>query len=79
MRLRKLEKSYDPSNKRLVLDRMNQAKENNEVLTGLLYFEKDPDDLHEIIDTVDKPLNSLTQAELCPGSDALDLINASLR
>ncbi|PCJ47975.1 MAG: 2-oxoglutarate ferredoxin oxidoreductase subunit beta [Gammaproteobacteria bacterium] len=79
MRLRKLENHFDPSNKRAVLDRMNEAKEKAEILTGLLYFEKDSDDLHQIIGTVDEPLNGLDQELLCPGNEVLTSINASLR
>jgi len=79
MRLHKLENNYDASNKRAVLDRMNEAKEKSEILTGLLYIEEDSDDLHQILGTVDTPLNSLTEKELCPGNDVLQEINASLR
>lgn len=79
MRLHKLDTSYDATNKRQVLDRMNEAKEKEQILTGLLYVEEDSDELHEILDTVDTPLNSLTEKELCPGNDKLEKINASLR
>jgi hypothetical protein len=36
-------------------------------------------DLHRHFSTVEVPLNSLTEKELCPGSAALEKINASLR
>jgi hypothetical protein len=32
-----------------------------------------------MLHTVDTPLNALREAELCPGMDALELINQSLR
>jgi 2-oxoglutarate ferredoxin oxidoreductase subunit beta len=35
--------------------------------------------LHEILETVDMPLNTLKEADLCPGSKALADINAGLR
>ena len=38
-----------------------------------------PQDLHGHLNTVDAPLNALGEKELCPGSAALDKINASLR
>ena len=79
MRLNKLESRYDATNKRAVLDRMNEAKEKSEILTGLLYLEEEPDDLHQILGTVDKPLNSLTEKELCPGNQVLNDINANMR
>jgi len=79
MRLRKLAQNYDASNKRSVLDRMNEAKEKNELLTGLLYIEKEPDDLHQILHTSNTPLNELKETELCPGNEKLESINESLR
>ena len=50
-----------------------------EVVTGLLYVDPDSADLHEHLNTVETPLNQLGERELCPGSVALDRINASLR
>ena len=50
-----------------------------EVVTGLLYIEPEPDDLHASLNTVEQPLNALDEKELCPGSAALDKINAALR
>jgi 2-oxoglutarate ferredoxin oxidoreductase subunit beta len=49
------------------------------IVTGLLYVDNDPDDLHSHLATVTTPLNALGEAELCPGSAALDKFNASLR
>jgi 2-oxoglutarate ferredoxin oxidoreductase subunit beta len=42
-------------------------------------MEKDADDLHAHLHTVDTPLNALEAAELCPGQAALEKVNASLR
>ena len=35
--------------------------------------------MHDVLDTVDAPLNALGDAELVPGSAALAEVNASLR
>jgi 2-oxoglutarate ferredoxin oxidoreductase subunit beta len=48
-------------------------------VTGLLYVDPNPEDLHRHFNTVDTPLNALSEKQLCPGSTALDKINASLR
>ena len=40
---------------------------------------RDAEDLHAHLSTVDAPLNTLGEKELCPGSAALDKFNASLR
>jgi len=50
-----------------------------QIVTGLLYVDPEPEDLHTHLDTVDTPLNRLDEKALCPGSAALDSINASLR
>ncbi|MBV9520720.1 MAG: 2-oxoacid:ferredoxin oxidoreductase subunit beta, partial [Hyphomicrobiales bacterium] len=47
--------------------------------TGLIYVDQEPVDLHHHLATVEKPLNELGEAELCPGSAALERINAGLR
>ena len=36
-------------------------------------------ELHEVLGTTARPLNELSERELCPGSKVLDAINASLR
>jgi 2-oxoglutarate ferredoxin oxidoreductase subunit beta len=50
-----------------------------QVVTGLLYVDREPEDLHRHFNTVEVPLNALTEKDLCPGAAALDKINASLR
>jgi 2-oxoglutarate/2-oxoacid ferredoxin oxidoreductase subunit beta len=35
--------------------------------------------MHEVLGTTERPLNELSERELCPGSKALDAINVSLR
>jgi 2-oxoglutarate ferredoxin oxidoreductase subunit beta len=79
LRLRKLDESYDASNKGDALNRVQQAEAAGEVLTGLLYVEPLPKDLHANLNTIDAPLNTLNAPDLCPGQAALDKLNASLR
>jgi 2-oxoglutarate ferredoxin oxidoreductase subunit beta len=50
-----------------------------EIVTGLLYLNPAPEDLHDHANTVAAPLNSLTEEDLCPGSAALEAVNAGLR
>ena len=79
LRLRKLDPSYDPHDRAQALAHVHQAQEAGEVVTGLLYVDPDASDCHEVLDTVETPLNVLAEADLCPGQEALDRINASLR
>jgi 2-oxoglutarate/2-oxoacid ferredoxin oxidoreductase subunit beta len=79
LRLRKLHEEYDPRD-RVRASRFVQEKALlGEVVTGLLYIDPDASDTHDILGTVEAPLNALGEAELCPGNAALASINASLR
>ena len=49
------------------------------IMTGLIYLDRTSADLHEVLDTVHKPLNTLAEEDLCPGNRVLENINASLR
>jgi 2-oxoglutarate ferredoxin oxidoreductase subunit beta len=49
------------------------------IVTGLIYLDHEPEDLHGNLNTVAAPLNTLTDGDLCPGSAALEKINAGLR
>src|SRR5690606_1941957 len=79
LRLRKLDSSYDPSNKINAITRIAQATEKGEVLTGLLYVDPNAEDLHAHLNTYGAPFNRMGERELCPGVDVLVKINASLR
>src|SRR5262249_38994640 len=79
LRLRKVNADYDPSNHVGVMSYLLQRAQEGEVVTGLLYLHPDSEDLHEHLNTVTAPLNSLSARELCPGSAALEKLNASLR
>lgn len=77
--LNKLSREWDPLNKRSAMDAMSNAKERGEILTGLIYIRPETNDLHHTLQTSNKPLNSLSKKELCPGADVLKMINADLR
>ena len=79
LRLRKLEETYDPRDRTKALNYVHDKTLQGEVVTGLLYIDPDASDCHAMLNTVAEPLNSLGEAELCPGSEALDAINASFR
>ncbi len=79
IQLRKLAEEWDPLNRQSAMNAVLNAKSKGEILTGLLYVNPDTHDLHNMIQTSDKPLNTLVKADLCPGSEALKEINAGLR
>lgn len=79
VRLHKLADDYDPHDRTGALAYLHARQAAGEVVTGLLYVDPDAQDLHDALETVEAPLNSLAEAELCPGAKALDAFNASCR
>ena len=79
IRLRKLHAGYDPHDRIAAMTFLQERQAAGEVVTGLLYLDPDPDELHTHLDTVETPFNQLGEAELCPRSAALHKLNASLR
>ncbi len=79
LRLRKLHAEYDPSNLIAAMNYIQEHQARGEIVTGLLYVDPVADDLHGHLNTVDSPLNSLDEAQLCPGNTMLERINQSLR
>jgi 2-oxoglutarate/2-oxoacid ferredoxin oxidoreductase subunit beta len=74
----KLGAQHDPrdADAALMTIRTNAAK--GTVTTGLLYIDQTQRDMHDILATDARPLNALPMSELCPGSKALEAINARL-
>ncbi len=77
--LHKLAEDWNPLDRQSAMNAVINAKEKNEILTGLLYMQPDSIDLHQLIETSDKPLNKMNESELCPGVEALEEINKGLR
>jgi len=77
--LHKLAPDYDVHSRIAAMNYLMERQAAGEVVTGLLYVEPEPEDLHRHLNTVSKPLNELNTQELCPGTAALEKINASLR
>ena len=67
------------TSRREAIAALEETKENEQILTGILYLDPDSEDTHEILDITHTPLNELGEEELCPGNDALQALNESLR
>ena len=79
IRLHKVDKHWDPLNRISAIRAVQTARGKGEVLTGLLYIDENSNDLHQMLNTSAVPLNALAENNLCPGSEALAKVNASLR
>ena len=79
LHLHKLSESHDPFNRRSAINTIEDFREAGDILTGLIYMDKDSRDLHDTLETSQRPLNELDESDLCPGNKQLLNINASLR
>jgi 2-oxoglutarate ferredoxin oxidoreductase subunit beta len=79
LRLRKLAADYDPHDRVAAMKYLQERHAAGEIVTGVIYLENEPTDLHDYLNTVDTPLNRLGDADLCPGTEALKRFNESLR
>jgi 2-oxoglutarate ferredoxin oxidoreductase subunit beta len=77
--LRKLGADYDVSDRLAAMNFLQTHAAKGQIVTGLIYLDREPEDLHGSLNTIATPLNELGDKELCPGSAALEKINASLR
>ena len=76
--LRKLHHGYSPTDKIGALRMLTEATEQRELLTGLVYINEEGDDFISQLNTVDRPLATLTQEETQPSREALQEIMESL-
>ncbi len=76
--LEKTDHNFDPTDAGSSLDLIRKKNKEGKIITGLLYVDNECKPLTEIMDLPDKPLNSLGQEELCPGSEILEEINKGL-
>src|SRR5258708_4114524 len=77
--LRKIDADYDAHDRLAAMTFLQKHAAKGQIVTGLLYVDPESEDMHSHLDTVETPLNALDEKALCPGSAALDKINASLR
>lgn len=77
--LHKNAKDYSLRDRAAAQAAIAESANEGKILTGLLYLDPDTLDFHGMLDTAEKPLNSMTEDELCPGNAALEKINDSLR
>jgi 2-oxoglutarate ferredoxin oxidoreductase subunit beta len=74
--LKKLERDYDPTDRAAALRLMEQAYNDQVMLTGLIYIEPDRPSLVDLYHLPkDRPLNRMTEKELRPSKSAMDKVN----
>ncbi len=79
LRLRKLEEDYDPTNKIRAITRLNEAKERDEMLTGVLYVNTKAPTFLDMLNITDDPLATLPASVVRPGREVLEQVMEELR
>ena len=79
VRLSKISDNYDPTSRSNAINTLLEHKEQDKLMTGLIYVDPDSANFHEMLNMPDTPLNELKEDVLCPGSAVLSSINADLR
>ncbi len=75
----KSDDSHDVSTRRSAIDTLEFHREKGHLLTGILHLNETLEETHEILETTDTPLNTLTEKELCPGDQALQQLLETYR
>ena len=77
--LKKIERDYDPTNRSAAMRLMEDARNEAVLLTGLVYVEPNQPSLTDVADLPsDRALNRMTEADLRPDKQLIDVANAMM-
>ena len=79
LRIRKLGRDFDPTNKFQALEALDKANASGEVLTGVLYADTAKPTFMDMLNMDDAPLATLPQSKTRPPKEALDQAMEELR
>ncbi len=75
IRLKAIDANYDPTSKLAALTMLEKSREENLLVTGLIYVAENKPDMIAMHDLTDRPLNRLTEKELRPAPETIAKIN----
>ena len=78
IQLRKLEEDYDPTDKYQAMRTLQEARDKQEFITGLLYINESRQTLSQVYDLPETPLAHLPGETLRPPREALDKVMRAL-
>ena len=79
LRIRKLDRDYDPTDKISALKMLGEAQEKGEVLTGVLYVNTAKPNFLELLNMTEASLATLPESATRPGRAVLDQVMEELR
>jgi 2-oxoglutarate ferredoxin oxidoreductase subunit beta len=78
IKLKKIEREYDPTNRWNALELLHASRERNELATGLLYINESRQTLPEVLNLVDTPLSLLSEEQMRPDRATFDALLSEL-
>jgi 2-oxoglutarate ferredoxin oxidoreductase subunit beta len=78
IRLKKLDADHDPTDRISALRVLEEARQDQHFVTGLIYINDERGSLPEVKNVTDTPIAELGEADIRPGKDALDAALAEL-
>ena len=79
LRIRKLGRDFDPTNRQAALNMLESADAKGEVVTGVLYVNTAKPTFIDLLNMVDDPVGTLPQSKTRPPKAALDEVMEELR
>ena len=76
--LRKVEDSYDPTNKTEALRLLTESHAKGEIITGLFYVDTAQENFLTLLNVVDEPLATLPESKVRPPKEVLDEVMHNL-
>jgi 2-oxoglutarate ferredoxin oxidoreductase subunit beta len=79
LRIRKLERDFNPTDRLAALAALEEAEAKNEVLTGVLYVNTQKPTFLELLNLTDEPIATLPESKVRPTTAILDQVMEELR
>jgi 2-oxoglutarate ferredoxin oxidoreductase subunit beta len=79
LRIRKLDRDFDPTDRFGALAALEESEAKGEVLTGVLYVNTGKPTFMELLNVVDEPLGTLPESHTRPARTVLDQVMEELR
>jgi 2-oxoglutarate ferredoxin oxidoreductase subunit beta len=79
LRIRKLERDFDPTDRLKALQALEESEAKGEVLTGVLYLNTNKPTFLDLLNLVDEPVSTLPESKVRPAKSVLDSVMDELR
>jgi 2-oxoglutarate/2-oxoacid ferredoxin oxidoreductase subunit beta len=79
LRIRKLDRDFDPTDRLAALEALEEAERKEEVLTGVLYLNTAKPTFLDLLNLGDSPVSTLPESKVRPSREALDQLMEELR